>query len=316
MANSKNNDPISVMNMWHHMKADYGIGARNFNDTMIGMILYRYALNRVQWIDLPPRVSPVLIEQLMIEGRIPAIHQPAWSSEPLLYVATPVGNVDNQRLHAHYSLQSINGLDYIDSIRRHDIALLDPRYTRLNVALVIGYYADKFNEFEKAIRSNLRAQRTPIVLIGPRSQRLTLKNIADDIEQGEPYRFEYNDSVGANQIVAQNFNVNYIVDKLLVDRRAEWNDVMTWLGIDNINQDKRERMVMDEVSGNSEQIEASRFIELNCRRDFGDSVYDLFGYPTTAVWRHDSQTNNHIMHTDDTVEDSDDVALNGGIDGE
>lgn len=307
------NDPISVYNMMQGLEYNREKFSQALNNTMIASILYRYAVNRIKWSGLPPRVSPVLLEQLMIEGHLPCLYQPEWASEPLLHIATPNGQLDNQRLSTHYQIRTVNNLHY-KIVRRREIALLDPRYLRLNVPSTIVYYADLFEEFDKALKSNLRVQKTPVIVFAKRSQRMTAQNVAQAYENGEPMIFTYEDANLGEALQAVNFNVDYVGRDILVDRRAAWNDVMTWLGIDNVNQDKRERLVTDEVAGNSEQIEMSRFVELNPRRAFAQDVFEKFGYAVSCVWNHDFQTNNYILEHDNTVDTGqDDIPASGTV---
>ena len=52
---------------------------------------------------------------------------------------------------------------------------------------------------------------------------------------------------------------------------------MTFLGIDNINQDKKERMVASETLGNLGNVEAQRNVMLNSRRQAVDKINAMFG---------------------------------------
>jgi len=49
------------------------------------------------------------------------------------------------------------------------------------------------------------------------------------------------------------------------------------LGLNNANQDKKERLVTDEVSANDEQVMASRNIHLKARKTAADKINKMFG---------------------------------------
>ena len=49
------------------------------------------------------------------------------------------------------------------------------------------------------------------------------------------------------------------------------------MGIDNINQDKKERMVASETLGNLGNVEAQRNVMLNSRRQAVDKINAMFG---------------------------------------
>ena len=69
----------------------------------------------------------------------------------------------------------------------------------------------------------------------------------------------------------------FVSDKLELLKHQIWNEAMTFLGIDNINQDKKERMVASETLGNLGNVEAQRNVMLNSRRQAVDKINAMFG---------------------------------------
>jgi hypothetical protein len=52
---------------------------------------------------------------------------------------------------------------------------------------------------------------------------------------------------------------------------------MGLLGINNANQDKKERLVAAEVGANDEQVQATRNIALNARQQAAERINKLYG---------------------------------------
>lgn len=63
----------------------------------------------------------------------------------------------------------------------------------------------------------------------------------------------------------------------MIAKSKLWNECMGLLGINNANQDKKERLVAAEVGANDEQVEATRNIALNARQQACDRINDMFG---------------------------------------
>ena len=70
---------------------------------------------------------------------------------------------------------------------------------------------------------------------------------------------------------------------------------MTYLGINNSNQEKRERLVEDEVSANNDQVNAFRNIALNARKQACEEINKMFGLNVDVEWNLDSSYDKEEM---------------------
>jgi hypothetical protein len=62
---------------------------------------------------------------------------------------------------------------------------------------------------------------------------------------------------------------------------------MTFLGVNNANQDKKERLVESEVGANDEQIEQARFNMLDARKLACKKINAMFGLNIDVKFRND-----------------------------
>ena len=87
-------------------------------------------------------------------------------------------------------------------------------------------------------------------------------------------------------------------DKLQAYKHNLWNEAMTFLGVGNAKQDKKERLVADEVSANDEQIQGSRYIMLNARQDACNEINKMFGLNISVDFK---------LNVENEVEDNDGI---------
>lgn len=139
----------------------------------------------------------------------------------------------------------------------------------------INLYALRLTEIQRAIDININAQKTPILIKCSEKQKLSLKQVYTQWNGFEPviYGDKNLDTTG---IEALKTDAPVVFDKLQIQKHSVWNEVMTFLGINNANMDKRERLVDDEVQANNEQIELSADVMLKSREKACEQINKLF----------------------------------------
>jgi hypothetical protein len=130
------------------------------------------------------------------------------------------------------------------------------------------------------------AQKTPVTIICPENERLAFKNIYKQVSENKPVIW------GTSELNLDNYKVlntgaPYVVDKLTLYKHDLWNEVMTFLGVNNANQDKKERLVESEVGANDEQIEQARFNMLDARKQACKKINEMFGLNIDVKFRND-----------------------------
>lgn len=124
----------------------------------------------------------------------------------------------------------------------------------------ISLFAYRLYETERTIDVNLIAQKTPILIEGDEKTILTLKNVYMQYSGNIPFIFGNKQFDISNKLNVLKTNADYLIDKLENHKHEIWNEAMTFLGINNANTDKKERLITDEVESNDELIK----YYLNC----------------------------------------------------
>lgn len=135
-----------------------------------------------------------------------------------------------------------------------DVVYIMNNELQMPTADTIQLFAYRLYETERTIDTNLIAQKTPILIEGDTKTILTLKNVYMRYSGNTPFIFGNKQFDISNKLNVLKTDAPYLIDKLENHKHEIWNEAMTFLGIDNANTDKKERLITDEVESNNELI--------------------------------------------------------------
>ena len=148
----------------------------------------------------------------------------------------------------------------------------------------IRLYAARLAEIQRTSDINIIAQKTPVIVKGSEKQRLSLKAVIRQWLGNEPLIFG-DKTLDTSEMKVLNTAAPVVFDKLTIEKNKLWNECMTFLGINNANTDKRERLVDDEVQANNAQIELSAHVMLKARERAAKAMSELFGTEISVTVR-------------------------------
>lgn len=235
--------------------------------------LYNYAITMFEWTGLPEEINKRFLEVKMLEeGKLVF-----FKDDSLGFLTLPVnvgGVVNVYQEPTKYYAMSVN---YHKELDPDEAIIIWNNYTRTPILPIIRQYARRLMEVQRAIDVNISGQRTPLLILAEETQRLSLLNAMEQYEGNEHFIFGNKSGFDKEAFQVLLTPVPYVTDKLTQYKHDLWNEVMTFLGVGNAKQDKKERLVSDEVAANDEQIEGSRYIMLQARQDACEQINKLFG---------------------------------------
>ena len=141
-----------------------------------------------------------------------------------------------------------------------DVVYIMNNELQIPTSQTINLIAYRLYETERTIDTNLIAQKTPILIEGDTKTILTLKNVYMQYSGNTPFIFGNKQFDISNKLNVLKTDAPYLIDKLTIHKHELWNEALTYLGIDNANTDKKERLITDEVESNNDLIN----FYLNC----------------------------------------------------
>lgn len=246
--------------------------------------LKEYAINTFEWVNLPDTVDARYMELILCErGKVCF-----FEDELVGFMALPVnehGNLNVYNYPTEHQIYAVNGYNKNRNIENS--VVIYNNYLRLPTVLTLSLYAERLSKIQRTIDVNISACKTPYIIVSTENQQLALENAFKQIDENRPAIF-FTNEMNLDNIKALDLKTPYVSDKLTLLKHDVWNEAMTFLGIENSNTDKKERMITDEVNSNDGQIEASRFNMLDARLEACDKINKMFNLNISCKFRNDN----------------------------
>lgn len=276
---------MSAINLWNlaeGVTVDKDLPARLNEITVQNyyMRLQLLAQTMFKWEGLPDSVSARFLESVLYDH--------GWGlfffDDQLGYLGlqgTIQGQLNHYREPIKYRAWSI---DYQKDLDADDCVLIRNNYGSIPTSLTLMMYAHRLAEVERTIDVNISQQKTPLAILCDEKQRLTMMNIYKQYKGNIPVIF------GDKSMSLDNFKVlktdaPYVADKLMIYKHNLWNEAMTFLGINNANTDKKERLITDEAEANNGLVMSSANVMLTTREEAADKINKKYGLNVRVTLR-------------------------------
>lgn len=260
--------------------------AENDETILQGMyerILGELAMNRFKWTGFPPSVDLRFLEmQLHLNGLVVVFKDTgskkrAGTDHIFALRGTPSGQRNMMDNPVAFTLSGPGMDQHFQGVQLgiNKCVPIWPNFFRRTDWDIIATYSRKLAKIDRTIEINLDSARRTKVLVYDENTRLSAENINRMIDAGEPsVRVKYD--LG-QMIQALDLGVDpKSIETLSVVRSRLWSEAMGLLGINNANQDKKERLVASEVEGNDDQVDNMRFVNLNARQFACEQMKRMF----------------------------------------
>ncbi|MBR2553446.1 MAG: hypothetical protein IKE94_01180 [Aeriscardovia sp.] len=266
------------------------------NQNTYWMYLWRLmdlSISVFDWQNLPDGVDPRMLEfWLMRNGFCVFFYDEMLKDSSLADGNAPEGYAVLQALingpwdMYNYPTQrraySVNGLN-IDLNETNSVLIFND-YLRVPIYPTLQLYAQRLAEIDRTIDINVMNQKTPKIVRCDEKQRLTFKNLMMQA-QGNVYWIFGDKNIDLRNIDVLDVTAPYVANELQILKHQYWNEALTFLGVENVTTEKKERLISNEVMSNMGDVEAQRFTRLNARKYACQQINDLFGLDVNCEFR-------------------------------
>lgn len=248
--------------------------------------LTELAISMFEWKNLPPTVDPRYLELHLFEtGCMVYFNDDVIGNLCLDCIVNGrldvYGNPILRRAYSGYN-------NYQKLLKESNSVIIWNNYLHTNSVLDIQMFAKRLYNLDRIIDVNANAQKTPVLVQGTEKQRVTLLNLYKEFDGNAPFIFG-DKNLDLNSLKAISTNAPYVCDKIYTLKTQIWNEALTYLGISNINIQKKERLITDEVTRNQGGTIASRYSRLESRREAVKKINAMFGTNIEVNYREDFQ---------------------------
>ena len=246
--------------------------ALELNNATFNDYLHRFqriALSMFEWVNLPKSMDARYLEKcLFYNGQAALLKDKTYGFINTKAAANGYVNIYGLPTKINcfsYSYQSIRtlytGLNenltpaQMEYQKNNECILVMNNEDRLPTAGSLELFAWRLYNADRTCDVNITAQKTPVMVITDEKQRLTMMQLYNQYNGNMPFIFgDKNLLADGNKVESLTTQAPYIVDKISEYKKEIWNEALTFLGINNIARDKKERLTENESNENNELV--------------------------------------------------------------
>lgn len=115
-------------------------------------------------------------------------------------------------------------------------------------------FAYRLYEAERTCDVNIKAQKTPVLVVVDEKQRLMMENLYNQYNGNQPFIFGDSGQFNTDILKAIKTDAPFVADKVMKYKEQIWNEALMFLGVNTLTTEKKERLITDEASANNELI--------------------------------------------------------------
>lgn len=258
-------------------------------ERMYMRLLTELSANRFKWIGLPKEIPVRFVEMNMFRSAFQLFYHDGRIDKYVVARAARSGNIDMyddpvswNTAARNYPNVEVSALKSLP-IKNTSFVIgqgvpIWANYMRVPDMDIVMTYSYRLAILDRTIEINSENARQNKVIPTTRRLQMTHSNIAREVANGNN-TIEVKASLADLEFIkAIDLAIDsHLLDSLQTLRAKTWSECMGLLGIDNANQEKKERLVEAEVGANDDQSSLMRYVNLNARREACEKINRIYG---------------------------------------
>ena len=239
------------------------------------------ALNQFKWTGLPETIEERHIERLLFdEGRALFFED---KLNGLLCLSCDYG--DRLNVYGDPTYYRATGFNYSKKLPVDECVLIENNKLRMPTRKAILYFVNQLYEVIRTRDVNIRTLKAPFIITADDKSILTLKKVMEEIDNNNFAIFGDKSYNLQEAIAVFQTGVKCLTGELTDVYHDIMNEALTYMGINNANTDKRERLITSEAESNNQLIDSCAEMFLEARQRACERINAMFGLNVSVELR-------------------------------
>lgn len=197
----------------------------------------------------------------------------------------------------------VRGFGYTKEIDVADGVLMENNKLRMPTHDVLLYFTRQLYEVVRARDVNVKTLKLPFIIATDDKQQLTAKKILEQIDDNTYAIVTNKNLVNIEELIkVLPTGVKAYTAELTDLYHDILNECLTYLGINNANTDKKERLITNEVNANNQFISSCAEMFLESRQRAVERINEMFGTNISVSLRNSDLGGNY--NVEGTLQDT------------
>lgn len=232
------------------------------------------ALSCVNWKNLPEELDPRFLEWCLFYDGMAIFFKDDVTNKFVCIQVMPSGQFNMYRVPKERTAYAVNGYQNSDLNENNSVIIYNNLLRKPSVQ-DIEIYAKKLSNIDLTLNVNVNAQKTPIAIICDETQKLTFQQLYQNYAGNMPFIFG-DKGLNLDNIKSINTHADYKGEELNKLKTDTWNEALTYLGVSNVQYQKKERINTEEINRSMGGAFASRRSRIKARKNAVEEINKMF----------------------------------------
>lgn len=192
------------------------------------------------------------------------------------FMCLPVSDTGKYNVYGEAISYTATGFGMKQFLDADECVIIENNKLRRNTHDFIMFYVNKITEAERTMDTNVKAVKQPYFITCDDKDVLTFKRIFQMVDGNTPAIFA-DTRMNVDAINVLKTDAKFLCNDLMDYKKSVENELLTFLGYDNLAVDKKERVNLSEANSNNQITESFADLQLKAREDACERINEMFG---------------------------------------